>query len=133
MTEMNVLTFSEDRELGLQLLSKGKELAEKTGGELSALAIGAQVPDPQEYLTHGADKVYIAENQAFDIFSVESHKAVALQALETVNPGIILIGATKRGKELAARVAAAVDAGCMTECIDVDLDEEGRLLGERLT
>jgi electron transfer flavoprotein alpha subunit len=75
----------------------------------------------------------IAEDPSFELFSVSAYKAAFLKAVEASDPGIILIGATKRGKELAARVAAALDTGCMTECLSLELDAEGNLIGERLT
>jgi electron transfer flavoprotein alpha subunit len=75
----------------------------------------------------------VADGPGFEHFSVEAYKEAFLKAVEASDPGIILIGATKRGKELAARVAAALDTGCMTECFSLDVDEEGSLMGERLT
>ena len=133
MTGKAVVVYSEDRELGLQILSKGREISDKLGGKLSALVIGAKVTDPEEYIAHGADRVLVVDDPALKRFAAEAYKGVALEALKDVDLGILLIGATKRGKELAARVSAALDTGCMTECIGVDVDEEGRLLGQRLT
>jgi electron transfer flavoprotein alpha subunit len=75
----------------------------------------------------------VADGPGFEHFSVEAYRAAFLKAVEASEPGIILIGATKRGKELAARVAAALDTGCMTECLSLEVDEEGNLVGERLT
>jgi len=53
--------------------------------------------------------------------------------VKEASPEILLMGATKRGKELAPRVAAALDTGCMTDCIKVDMDDQRRLVVERLT
>ena len=129
----NVLAFSEDRELLIQLLGKGKELAESRGGELNVLLIGSNISDSEELTQYGSKKTLIADDPSFELFSVSAYKAALLKAVEVSDPGIILIGATKRGKELAARVAAALDTGCMTECLSLELDEEGNLMGERLT
>ena len=129
----NVLTFSEDRGILLQLLGKGKELADSLGGELNVLLVGSNVTDSGELAQFGSTKTLVADDPGFEHFSVEAYKAAFLQAVEASDPGIILIGATRRGKELAARVAAALDTGCMTECLSLEVDEEGNLLGERLT
>ena len=128
-----VVAYSEDRELGLQILSKGREISDKIGAELCVLVLGHGIKDPEEYVRHGADRALVVDDQALGTFSVESYRGAALEALKDLDLEVLLIGATKRGKELAARVAAALDAGCMTECIEIDVDEGGRLLGERLT
>jgi len=129
----NVLAFSEDRGLLIQLLGKGKELADSLGGELNVLLVGSNISDSGELAQYGSKKTLVADGPGFEPFSVEAYKAAFLKAVEISDPGIILIGATRRGKELAARVAAALDTGCMTECLSLEVDEEGNLVGERLT
>lgn len=133
MSGRTVVVYSEDRELGLQMLSKGREISDKLGAELIALLIGYGITDPEDYITYGADRVLIVDDPALGSFAVETYRGAVLDALKDVDLEVLLIGATKRGKELAARVAAALDTGCMTECFEIDVDEEGRLLGERLT
>ncbi len=129
----NVLAFSEDRGLLIQLLGKGNELADSQGGELNVLLVGSNISDPGEPARYGSTKTLVADGPGFEHFSVGAYRAAFLKAVEASEPGIILIGATKRGKELAARVAAALDTGCMTECLSLEVDEEGNLVGERLT
>ena len=126
MSGKTVVAFSEDRELGLQLLSKGREISDKIDADLSALVIGDGIKDPEEYISYGADRVLIVDDPALGGFGVEAYQGAVLDALEDINLDILLMGATKRGKELAARVAASLDTGCMTECVDIDVDEEGR-------
>jgi electron transfer flavoprotein alpha subunit len=130
---VNVLAYSEDRELLLQLLGKGREMAEKEGGELCALLMGSGISGADELFCYGADKVYVVDDTKLEHYSLEPYRASTLKAVEKASPGFILMGATKRGKELAARVAAALDTGCMTECVGLEIDEKGRLKAERLT
>ncbi len=133
MAEKSVLVYSEDRELALQLLGKGRELAIKIGAELVMLTVGHKRSDTNELLEHGADKVIVVDDPRLSRFEVEPYRAAVLGAVKAVNPEMILIGATKRGKELAARVAAALDTGCMTECFHLEVDGDGRLEAKRLT
>lgn len=122
---MSVLVWSEDKEIAYQLIAKGVELAGKLGSEVYALASG----DAQEYINQGAEKVLVAE---LGEFSVEPYRGALLKAVEVSGAEIVLIGASKRGKEAAPRVAAALGVGCMTECNNIDL-VEGELVVERLT
>jgi len=122
---MSILVWSEDKEHAYQLIAKGVEIAEKKGSGVYALASG----DAQEYFNQGADKVLVAD---LGEFSVEPYRGALLKAVEVSGAEIVLIGASKRGKEVAPRVAAALGVGCMTECNYVDL-VDGELVVERLT
>jgi electron transfer flavoprotein alpha subunit len=124
---VSFLVFSEDRELAFQLLGKARELADETGSEVSALVAGSE---PQEYVRQGADRVYTVDGLAG--FSVEPYGAAVVEAVKAANPSTVFIGATKRGKELAPRVASALGVGCMNECSGVEL-EDGAVVVERLT
>jgi len=42
------------------------------------------------------------------------------------------MGSTKRGKELAARLATRLNAGCVPDCLELEVDEQGRLLAKRI-
>lgn len=133
MTDKVVLIYSEDKDLELQLLSIGRELADKIDAELAALILGSGIDCAEEFVEYGADRVVVVDEPGLSQFIVEPYRAAVLEAVSVVEPEILLIGATKRGKELAARVAAALDTGCMTECIELDVDERGRLTAKRLT
>ena len=122
---MSILVFSEDRELAYQLLAKASELAGKMGKEVYCLASET----PEEYMKQGADKILEAE---LGDFAVESYRAALLKAVEASDAELILMGATKRGKELAPRIAAALNAGCMTECNKIEY-VDGEIVIERLT
>lgn len=45
----------------------------------------------------------------------------------------MLIGSTRNGKPLAARLATRLDAGCVPDCTRLSIDENERLVGERIT
>jgi electron transfer flavoprotein alpha subunit len=122
---MNILVWSEDKEIAFQLLAKATELAEKMSSEIFVLSQG----EIQEYFNHGASKVISAE---LGDFAIEPYKAALLKAVDLSDAHIVLIGASKRGKEIAPRIAAALNVGCMTECNKVDYID-GEVIVERLT
>lgn len=127
-----ILAYSEDLDLHLQLLSKSRELANNFGVKTYALVIGSNIERHVESILHYSDSAIILENKAPKNYDAELYKMGVLDAVKRVNPDILLIGATKFGKELAARVAAALNTGCMMECLSLDIDCEGNLLAERL-
>jgi electron transfer flavoprotein alpha subunit len=120
------LVYSEDPEVSAQLTGRARALAEKMGGEVVVLTTG----DPAQGFRYGASKVVKA--MGLGEFAVEPYRAALVQAVEAVKPDVVLMGATKRGKELAPRLAAALRVGSMTECTMVDV-ADGKVVVERLT
>ena len=127
---MSVLIYSEEPGLRLELLGKGRELADAMDSKLIALHIGEG--EPEELIRYGADLVYVAEHPMLREWSLKPYRSVLLKAVEEASPSVILIGATKRGKELAASLAASLGVGLLTECLSLKLEGE-KLIAERLT
>ncbi|MBN2334579.1 electron transfer flavoprotein subunit alpha/FixB family protein, partial [Candidatus Bathyarchaeota archaeon] len=123
---MTFLVFSEDKELAYQLLAKARTLADQMGTGVAVLAVDSA----QDYISQGADKVLQVDG--LGEFSVEPYRAAILEAVKSVKPAVVLVGATKRGKELAPRVASALGVGCMTECSVIELEGD-KIVVERLT
>jgi len=124
---MSFLVYSEDRELAFQILAKARELADAMNSEVIALVTDGS---PQDYINQGADRALGVDG--LGSFAVAPYRAAVLKAVDEVEPEFIIMGATKRGKELAPRIAAALGVGCMNDCYKVDL-EDGRVVVERLT
>jgi electron transfer flavoprotein alpha subunit len=129
-----VWVFSEAYDLTLEILGKGRELADKLRTELAAVLLGNNVQDKTgELMRYGADKVYVADNPALEIFQAEPYLSVLHELTAGHNPEILLIGSTRNGKPLAARLAQRLNTGCIPDCIGLSFDGTGRLVGERIT
>jgi len=124
---MSFLVYSEDKELAFQILAKARELAVEKGSEVIALVTDGA---PQDYINQGADKALNVEG--LGSFALTPYRAAMLKAVDEAAPEHILIGATKRGKELGPRIAAALGVGCMNECYSMRL-EDGKLVVKKLT
>ncbi len=131
-THSGVLIFSERDDVVHELLSKGRELADQLNTMLSAISCGSDASDrAEEYIAQGADNVYTVVNPFLDLFDVEVYTDAFMKLVKEQRPSIFLIGATKRGKELAPRVAQRLGVGCETECTNLSL-EDGNLVIERM-
>jgi electron transfer flavoprotein alpha subunit len=129
-----VFVFSDKYDLALEILGKAKEIADKLHTELSVILIGHNVQDrADELIKCGADKVYLADNQEFKRFQAEAYLSVLLSVAASYKPEIILIGSTKNGKPLAARLATRLESGVVPDCARLNIDEQKRLVGERIT
>ena len=120
-----IWVFADNRDRTLELLNAGRSLADTMSVKLAAFA--SEERFAMEYIACGADRVYVrqalSEEQPF-----ESCVPVLADLAREEDPDIILVGATGRGKEIGARLAARLDAGLCSGCISFDLDDSGKSL-----
>ncbi|HXX34646.1 MAG TPA: electron transfer flavoprotein subunit alpha/FixB family protein [Thermodesulfobacteriota bacterium] len=126
-----LLVFSDRNDLAFELVSKGREFAGALKMGLSAALLGEKAGgEANEYFAYGANRVYIGENPALAGFNAESYAEALYQIAQKNDAKILLIPSTKRGKELAPRVAQKLGAGCVTDANAVEL-KDGDLLISR--
>jgi electron transfer flavoprotein alpha subunit len=120
--------------VSLELLSKGRELADTVKWDLVGLLIGASV-DPLAELafTYGADRVLLYEQLELSHFNVEAFTHVAFQAIKQERPSIVLLGATPNGRDLAGRLAVRLRTGLNADCTDLRLDPSTLALVSEVT
>lgn len=116
-----VWVFAENYEHGLELLQIGRSLADKTGVELTAFACGDKEVG-QQYIYYGAHQVFILPPLAEDQ-PLETYVPAITEVARQEDPDIFLFAATLRGKEIAARVAARLNTGLCSECIELDIKD----------
>jgi len=106
----------------LELLSKGRELADRLGVKLGAVLLGDDVESLSEKLTQfGADKIYLAEHPLLEHFQTNPYTKVICELIEKHSPQIVLYGATPVGRDLAPRIASAMKAGLTADCTDLQI------------
>lgn len=129
-----IWVFSENQDLMLEMLSKGRELADKLKTELSVVLMGRNIENRATELTHyGADRVYLADDPSLESFQGDFCLGILHDLAIKHMPESILIGSTRNGKPLAARLATKLGVGCVPDCNRIYIDEAGRLVGERMT
>jgi len=117
------------KKVSLELLSKGQELAKKTGWELGAVLLGSGVEGLAATLGHyGAQKVYLAQSDKLAQYTADAYAKVACDIIEEHKPDIVLTGATIQGKDYAPKLAAKLKTGLATDCTALDMGEEGKLM-----
>jgi len=124
-----VLVYSDDKKLALELLNKASELGKELHKKVIAVTI-AHEEIATEYLEGGADLVIVVETLQHQ-FKVEEYTSILEKILKEHQNEIILIGSNKNGKELAARLAAKLNAGCVMDCTKVYVHEK-KLTIERI-
>jgi electron transfer flavoprotein alpha subunit len=113
----------------LQLIAKGKDLAEKLGAEVTVLVLGYQVHQyVMEYVAHGADTVIVVDHPDLENYQVETYTSLIARWVEAFQPEIFLAGATSFGREFFPRLAKRLNTGLSADCVALEVDPETRLL-----
>lgn len=125
-----VWVFAEQRDgklqkVSLELLGKGREIADKLGTELTAVVLGYNTQDiADNLLSYGADKVLACDNKFLSHYSTDAYTKVICDLALEKKPEIIFIGATFIGRDLGPRVSARLHTGLTADCTGLDIDPE---------
>ena len=126
-----ILVYSDKPEAARELAFKGKEFATVLGIGLSAAALGADAEGLVAELTaFGADKIYVSDDAAL----ADLHPDVVAEALAQIagqaGATYVLVASTRRGKELAGRLAQKLGAGALSDVNTMSV-KDGELVGGR--
>ena len=109
-------------DVSLELLGRGRELADQLGSELVAFIIGHDLSGAAtELIARGADKVFVAEHPRLEFYLTLPYSRIAIELIEKYRPSILLIGATNTGRDLAPRIASHMKTGLTADCTDLQI------------
>lgn len=129
-----VLVYIEQRDrkiqnVSLELLGKGREIADKLGEKLYAVIIGYDIKDlGEELIYYGADQVIYVDDKILENFATEPYTKALTAVINDIKPEIVLVGATSIGRDLGPRVSARLHTGLTADCTLLDIDTETRQL-----
>jgi len=116
-------------QVSLELLGKGRDLAEKLKVDVTAILIGHNVSEiAEELIFYGADRVIIADDSIVKDYRTEPYTEIIVEQALKEKPEILLIGATSIGRDLAPRISARLNTGCTADCTELDIDKEMRVI-----
>ena len=112
-----------------ELLGCGRKLAGELKEDLSCLLAGDSVGEAsKEAIAFGADKVYTVDHAALKEYQADSYIQVAEKLAKDSSPRVILMGQTSMGRDLAPCLAFRLGTSLTTDCLDLSLDPETKLL-----
>ncbi|MDR0419481.1 MAG: electron transfer flavoprotein subunit alpha/FixB family protein, partial [Prevotellaceae bacterium] len=111
-------------DVSLELLTKGRSLAEQLGCKLEALLIGSDLNGvEQELFTYGADVVHMADDNRLYPYLTLPHTAIVNALIKQEQPQIALFGATTIGRDLGPRVSSALHSGLTADCTSLEIGD----------
>ncbi len=123
----NIFVYCEIEEckvadVSLELLTKGRVLADTLGCELEALAIGYKLDGIEtELIKYGADTIHIADAECLSPYRTLPHAAIVCGIFKEECPQIALFGASPVGRDLDPRVSSALHSGLTADCTSLEI------------
>lgn len=113
----------------LQLIAKGKELAQKLKTGVTVVLLGDNIHRyAMEYVAHGADTIIVSEHPDLKDYQIETYLNLLAGWVKAFKPEVFITGATSFGREFFPRLAKKLHTGLSADCMELDVDSETRLL-----
>lgn len=108
------------RNVSFEAIAAAKTIAE--GGEVVSLLLGESVESlANELVQYGADRVVVVEDEKLAQYSSDGFSQAVLAVVEDEDPEAIVFGHTALGKDLSPKVASKLDAGLVSDVVDVEV------------
>ena len=113
------------KNVGIELLTPGKDMAAKQGGALVAVVVGYKTDAAVEAAAaYGADKIIVVDGPEYEQYTTDAYTIALCTLVEKYGPTSMLIGATNNGRDLGPRVSCRLKTGLTADCTALDIDEE---------
>ncbi len=110
--------------MSLELLTKGRVLADKLGVKLEAVVVGDNLNGIEEQIfPYGADVVYKVEDKRLYPYTSNPHAAVLINLFREIKPQVCLMGATCIGRDLGPRVSSCLHSGLTADCTALEIGD----------
>jgi electron transfer flavoprotein alpha subunit len=125
----NVFIYCEAEDHGiadvsLEILSKGRSLADQLGIEVEVILLGHQMKAVEEVLyAHGADVIHLADDKRLFPYTTLPHAKIVSELFKKEKPRIGLFGATSIGRDLAPRISSELACGLTADCTELVIDD----------
>jgi electron transfer flavoprotein alpha subunit len=133
-TYQGVLVFSEAVEkeiatINKELLNIGRRLSDDLNEPLSIVLISKDVQEiAKEFIALGADKVYTIDSPSWAEPHPDFYLDVFAQVCQQLKSGIVLLGQTDMGRDVAPRLAARLQTTVTLDCIELTIDPDTKQL-----
>ncbi len=120
-----VLAILEQREnklkkVSFEVVSFSKNIATKLNTEVVGVVIGNDIQNLNDISKYGISRVLHYKNESLTNYSASAYTDLVYEAVKETDAEYLIFGDTALGKDLAPRIGARIDAGCIMDCVSVD-------------
>lgn len=127
MDKNNIIVYCEYEDghvagVSLELLTKGRTLADRLGVKLEAVVIGDNLKDiEKQVMPYGVDTLYKVEDSRLYPYTSLPHSSVLINLFREIEPQIAFMGATSIGRDLGPRVSSCLHSGLTADCTSLEI------------
>jgi electron transfer flavoprotein alpha subunit len=111
-------------DVSLELMTKGRTLADTLGCRLEAVAIGHNLDGVgAQVFPYGADVLHIFDDSRLAPYTSLPHTSIVTKLFADEKPQIALMGATSIGRDLGPRVSSALGSGLTADCTALEIGD----------
>ena len=111
-------------DVSLELLTKGRVLADRLGVKLEAVVLGDNLKDiEKQVFPYGADTLYKIEDKRLYPYTSLPHASALINLFKEIKPQICLMGATCIGRDLGPRVSSNLHSGLTADCTALEIGD----------
>lgn len=111
-------------DVSLELLTKGRQLADKLGIKLEAVVAGDNLKDiEKQVMPYGVDTLYKFEDKRLYPYTSLPHSSLLINLFKEKQPRIAFMGATSIGRDLGPRVSSALHSGLTADCTALEIGD----------
>lgn len=112
------------KDVALELLTKGRKLANTLGVQLECVIAGSGLDGVEEQVKkYGVDRVHIFDAEGLFPYTSNPHTALMVNLFKEEKPQICLMGATVIGRDLGPRVSSALFSGLTADCTELEIGD----------
>jgi electron transfer flavoprotein alpha subunit len=124
-------------DVSLELLTKGRSLANQLKCQLEAIVIGSKLDGiEKQIIPYGVDKLHVFDGEKLYPYTSLPHTSVLVNLFIEAKPQICLMGATVIGRDLGPRVSSALKSGLTADCTSLEIgsheDKKNNIVYENL-
>ena len=111
-------------DVSLELLTKGRSLANQLNCQLEAVVAGTNLKDiEKQILPYGVDKLHVFDGEGLYPYTSLPHTSIRVNLFKEEKPQICLMGATVIGRDLGPRVSSALTSGLTADCTSLEIGD----------
>ncbi len=127
MNNVFVYLEIEDRtvaDVSLELLTKGRKLANELGCRLEAIAAGHNLDGiGRQVMPYGVDVLHVFDDERLYPYTSMPHAAILSNLFKEEKPQVCLMGATVIGRDLGPRVSSTLTSGLTADCTSLEIGD----------
>lgn len=131
---MKVLVFLEQRDgrlksSAVEALTIAAKLSDNKPENVAGVVVGQNISSLNEGVkNYGADRIFCADDAKLEKYNILAYADAVLAAVNEFQPDVLLGIASPMGRDLFPRLAAKLDAGLLTDLVEINF-KDGKFIG----